>query len=120
MAKYDVAKRFQEVAKKAKEVGPIHTGPSKKKKVEPEKPRILKPEGRPKNDAAGEYAYDTRPGKVSETLDFNEMQKVPLEKRQEYLSHKRVARSRDVNLPISTASPDVHKRMAELRAMRKK
>lgn len=33
---YDVVKRFQEVAKRAKEVGPIHTGPSKTKpKPEP-------------------------------------------------------------------------------------
>lgn len=30
MAKYDVAARFQEVAKRARETGPIHTGPKKK------------------------------------------------------------------------------------------
>lgn len=32
MAKYDVAARFQEVAKRARETGPINTGAPKKKK----------------------------------------------------------------------------------------
>lgn len=49
---YDVVKRFQEVAKRAKEVGPIHTGPKKFKKIE------SKPE------PIDEEAYSTRPGRV--------------------------------------------------------
>lgn len=46
---YDVAKRFQEVAKRARETGPINAAPKKK------------PVARTPTDE--EVAYETRPGK---------------------------------------------------------
>jgi hypothetical protein len=46
---YDVAERFQEVARRARETGPVHTGPTKKKTQKEE------------YDAD---AYATRPGRI--------------------------------------------------------
>lgn len=75
MAKYDVAARFQEVAKRARETGPINTGPKKKAT------------GQMTNkDVDLINTASTRPG----------------------ASMKKTG---DVNLPISTASPEVKKRL---------
>lgn len=73
---YDVAKRFTEVARRARE---INTAPKKK------------PEPKSEFDA---NAYVTRPGRLSPKP------------------------SKDVNLPIETASPEVRKRLAD--SLRKK
>lgn len=70
---YDVASRFQEVAKRAREVGPINTGPKKKPK-----PEVSSFTGKKYDTRADDYA--TRPGRF-----------------------KGPNSGKDVNLPLSTA-----------------
>lgn len=91
---YDVAERFKEVAKRAKEVGPINTGPSKKK-PEPDQDRT---------------AFYTRPGRHDPTLSPDEMTKIPLEKRHQALEQKRKAHKADVNLPVDTSPSNKKKK----------
>jgi hypothetical protein len=96
---YDVAKRFQEVARRA---GEINTAP-KKKNARPDSIGTRRPtlENLKAFTSHGQFvsdeqkAYDTRPGR---TMGPNS--------------------GKDVNLPIETASPEVRKRLAD--SLRKK
>lgn len=83
---YDVAKRFTEVARRARE---INTAP--KKKIEP----------KPEYDA---NAYDTRPGKPQGSVKLYPNGTI---KSEPSMSGK------DRNLSVETASPEVRKRIAD-------
>lgn len=85
----------------AKKKGEIYTGPS-------ERP----PSGKHGGPTEDTHAYDTRPGNKYKGREYERYSKIG--------TPDEFKDSKDVDLPLKTASPEVHKRMAELRAMRKK